>query len=1295
MLLQGSISSEKTSILEENYAKLINSGVDSSQILVIVQNSSRKEKFIKNVLEKLSVDVVEKLQVYSFFGLVYNTISDNWAYIENLIKNDENVSILPNLIGLEVSQFIMRDVIKDVKFEGYNSKKSLLHQLFRRYSLIVQNHLDDNAVKWRSQEVLKESFSNDAKLALDEFKLKTLNLRALDYLRQSLIFNHIYEKTGYFSNIKYLFVDDGDEITPVCFDFIKFLAPQLKDTFIAYDSLGSSRWGYLSADKKAVFEFEKIFKESRNPITLTAHNVDAQTIFDNVAGQKSSKLKNFALMSLSKRAQMIDFAIEKAKTLTEGGVKPSEISIVTPIIDDMLKFCFRENLKSGAINPVFLSGSEKLIQNPLALASVNILKLADSDLRQDLTEFDLRAVISGFLQIPLKYCREILENFEKTKTLIKPDFPHEEYREKYEKFKDLTEKLSQSDSSLSNQVYEIFENLVDLSSYKPEEINKFNFFIKQLEDFEDVFKNSVSKREIINQIENSIISENPYSTLEIKDEDLIIATPQKIIDNQIRTKYQIWLDVSSDEWIKNDTGPLYNAWVFQAGWDKQQYTLQDNIELGLQKTARVLRKLVLCSTEKIYAYASLFDGSGSENFGGIEKYLNYEPETQELKPSRPIIPRDDQKPVLDYKTGTMAISAVPGAGKTTILLALVLKILDSGVPAENIFVLTYMESAARNFRERIQNMRQEISQLPNISTIHGLALKILKDNANFERLGLDADFEICDDTRRSRILREVSAKLGVKPKELEDFDRAVSVLKIGGGKIFPAPSDKKVLKFLEFYQEYQAYLKAENLIDYDDMLLFSVKLLEENPDILNYYQEICRYIIEDEAQDSSKIQQRLIGLLSAKHGNLIRCGDINQAITTTFSNADVQGFREFINKSSKAVSMDCSQRCAHEIWQLANNLVKFAQKMPHSKNSFYEIFMKPVEGKNPQEKDRVITSVIFENDFAEKNFILKQIKTLLTKNPKATLGILLRNNYQVGRWTKFIDDSGLKSITRSECLEQKGVFRTIFAILKIIQNPFDNENLADNYDVLAQLGHAKPNLYAEIKNYPIPLIQANADDIKNLDLTDFYWEILYWLSFSTLGAEELAIKIGLYYYSSEVEKSNVYLISTLIKRLSIANKNYANLMERLEELSKKPTLSGFKFFSQEDESDREFLAGKVQIMTMHKSKGDEFDFVFLPEMSEKSLTLDFDALKLKANSRFMENIRELNPSYKPKTDDELKEFLLEENLRLFYVALTRAKRKLFVTVSQSAKAFGKDLKQEPSIVFSNLMKTKTAGGADE
>ena len=1265
----------QTKVLVEKYLELISDGVKPSEILVLVQNSTLKKQFTDKILDKIKIDAIEKLNVHSFFSIVYNTLVDNWCFIENSIPSDKHF-ILPNLVGLEVSQFLLKDILKHVNVKGYNSKKSLLHQIFRRYSLIVQNNLTNDEVRERSK-ILRESFAEDAEIVIKKLLSITLKTRSLDYLRQTLIFNHVYKNTDYFKNIRYLLMSDADEMTPVCFEFIKYLKPQLKDWMICFDTLGSSRCGYLSADTtiecKLVHLFDEEVQNSGEVFT------PGEILFSNILEDKHERLKNFTLTSLSKRAEILDFTIEKIQNLFKKNVKPKDITIITPLQDDMLRFTLREKL-SRSCSPLFLSGSEKLIDNTLVKASLNILKLM---LGIEISAMDFRVILADYVGIPLKYCKDILDNYEKTGRIqqIELKYYNENYSRFCEKFSECTADLKDGRAKLSAIVYKMFYSVV---SYVDEtKINKFNFFIKQLKDFENVLGwQRVIERadEIIVQIENSIIAENPSSTLEIHDDDLVVATPQKIIDNNISSKYQFWLDVSHSDWVKTDTGPLYNAWVFQADWTKDEYTVEDDIFLSKQKTARILRKLMLLASEHIFACSSLFDPAGVENLGGIEPYISAggEDEEAENKPAFKIIPRDDQKPVLDYKNGSMAISAVPGAGKTTILLALIIKLIERGVVPTNIFVLTYMDSAARNFRERIKNMCPNSTLLPNISTIHGLALKIIKENSNFERLNLSSDFDICDDTQRMRILRSIGGKF--TKTELEEFDRAISVLKLQEGNIDTPSSDKKIEKFKTFYKEYQAQLRENNVIDYDDILIMSVKLLENNPDILEYYQNICEYIIEDEAQDSSGVQQRLIALLSGKHKNLIRCGDINQAITTTFSNADVEGFRNFIQTADKTVEMNHSQRCTQDVMNLANKLVDWGNKI--LPKAFFTSYMKGVEGKNPISENAIFSNV-FENAFAERNFVLKEIKNILTRNKDATIGILLRNNYQVGSWAGFINDSGLKSITRSESLGQKGVFNTIFSILKFIQNPFDNEVVVSTYETLAELGFYKPRMQLEIRASEIPFIQKDGDDIESNDLAQFLWDMQYWLNSSTLPLEELVIRIGLFYYTSDIEKSNVYLIATLVKRLNAQGK-FDLTLQRLEELSKKPSLSGFKFFSEEE--DKDAMKGKVQIMTLHKSKGDEFDYVFLPEMAEKNLSIDVDKAKLKSSSLFMEEVKGFNPAYKRKSEVELKEFNSEETLRLLYVAITRAQRKLYITTSAKAKGWGnKETEQEPSVIFGSII----------
>ncbi|MBO6257628.1 UvrD-helicase domain-containing protein [bacterium] len=1439
MFIEGSLVSNKTDILIDNYVQLINNGVKSSEILVIVQNSTLKNEFQSKVLEKLTVDCIEKLQIHSFFSLVYNTVSDNWAFLEDHNVFDNPV-ILPNLSGLEVSQFILKDILKEVPFKGYNSKMSLIQQIFRRYSLIVQNNLTQSEIDERAK-ILKEGFSDDASLAIKKLLRKTLEFRGFDYLRQCLLFNFIYKNTDYFKDIKYLFMDDADECTPICIDFIEFLSGQLSDFYIAIDPLGSSRCGYLSADKNNYERLKRIFSSDICPLkggnalqgqrglyksirvfpyikdfsrkmrkemtpqelkiwnlirreqlgikfrrqhpidnkyiadfacleqkiiieidgsqhiestsdklrTFYIENIgyrivrfynneidtnidgcieylksvirtpptacgdfplkggrsefsdicplkggnalqgqrgcEADKLFANVTNGEFNRLENFSYISYSKRSEMVDSAISKINELLKNGIKACEISVISPVIDDMLKFTLKNSFKT--IDLLFLTGSEKLIQNKYVLGTITILKL-NTELKNSLSEFDIRVILSEFLRIPIKYCGEILQKFEQTKKLVTFEFEDNEYTQKYNNFLNLIQRLSNSDKKISEQIIDIYNELFVFEKVSKNEINKFNFFIKQIRDFEDIFGAEFNKRktDIILQIENSVISENPYSVLEIEPNDLVISTPQKIIDNHLKTKYQIWLDISSSEWIKSDTGPLYNAWVFQKDWDKDSYTMEDNIKLSADKNARVLRKLSLCADEHIYCYSSLFDSNGVENYGGIEEYIITAEEdfVQESEQSFKITPRPDQKPVLDYEKGYMGISAVPGAGKTTILLALIIKLLDKGINPDNIFVLTYMDSAARNFRERIKNVRKNSSKMPNISTIHGLALRILKENGNHEKLGLNADFEICDDSQRNRILKEISQKLGLNQKMSEEFDRAVSTFKMNGGSLPKNITDEKLKKFVLFYEAYAENLKNSNLIDYDDMLTGSVKILEDNSDILAHYQNICMYLIEDEAQDSSLIQQKLITLLSGKYKNIIRCGDVNQSITATFSNADVKGFRNFITENYN-VSMNCSQRCAEGVWELANKLVSTSLADDTSKNAFFEMYMAPVEGKNPVEQNAV-TSEIFDTSQEEKSHVLKVIRETLSKHPDYTVGILLRNNYQVEAWQNLIENAGFKVITRNQCLAQKSVFRVIFAIMKIVLRPFDNYVLGDNYDIISETGRYKYGLGQEIKKYENPFIRLNCDNINNQSLEQFYWDVNYWISLCYLPPNELVVKVAqdLGLMKSEIDKSNIHLISTLIKRICIKNNSLTYAVDRLSELAKRPNLSGFKFFSEEDEDDKKSLQGKVQIMTMHKSKGDEFNLVFIPEMSEKNLPLTIDSINLKS-ADFIEKIKSLNPNYKRKSDFELKQEILEENLRLLYVAITRAKNRLYISASAKEQTrYGKLKDSEPSVIFDEL-----------
>lgn len=1274
MLIQGSAQSERTDILIKKYTALLESGINADEILVLVQNPYKKDFFVNEVKKNLKINHFESPQIHTFYGLCYNTIQNCWADIENSITTG-NAVISPHLTGLEISQFFFKQAIKEAGFKDYNSKINLLHQLFRRYSLIVNNNLSDEEVEKRSG-ILKEVFDKDAKTAIGIFKRKTVEYRAFDYIRQVNIFNYVYKNTDYLKNTKYLIIDDADEVTPAEFEFIKYLKPKLKDIFIGYDRYGSSRLGFLNTDSMTIQNLEELFKDEE---ITELDNIEKAVI----------PIENF---SYTRRLEMVEKALEQITNMLNSGVEAKDIIIITPVIDSSLKFALSEAFSTKQIDYQFLSGSEKLCDNEIIKNTLTLLRMS---LGEKTEVFKIRPILNEILNIPLRYCMKIIENYKNKSVLEFFDLNNEQYNKQLQNLADTIEKLKEPSLLLSEKLFIIYENIILVSKeiFKHKEnLEKFNFFAKQINDFEEVFErhkdNPVFQKSVLNQIENSIISENPSTASDMKENAITVSTAQKVIDFSLKSKYQIWLDTSSSAWIRDDFGTLYNAWVFQKSWEKDTFTYEDNLELSTLKTKRMMRKLSLLANEKIFSYSSLFDQQGSENFGGIEEFTFDKKHTMNSSQNSiefSFTPREDQKPVLDYKSGSLAVSAVPGAGKTTILLALIIKLLQDNVKSENIFVLTYMESAARNFKERIKTACPNLEKLPNITTIHGLALRILKENSNFVKAGLEEGFEVCDDSQRQKIMREVLSRLQFEQEDYEKYQSAVSSLKLSYTDKISFTKDYELQKFLKFSYTYNLYLKNKNIIDYDDMLLYCVQILENNEEIANYYQNICQYVIEDEAQDSSSIQQKLLETLCAKHKNLIRCGDLNQAITTTFTNADLEGFKRFI-KESKNITMNRSQRCAKDIFSLANRLIDHSKTNDNFKNAFFDIKMQEVSGKNPSVKNAV-ESFIFKDYTEERNFLLEKIRNIFSSDKHASVAILVRNNYNIDEYASFFSQYGFDVLTRSDVLNRQPVFSMIFSLLKFCAHPWQNENVLNAAKVLndQKLFNLSAEDFELIKNLKTPFIMQNQDDIdlNSTELSRLLWDLNYWLENSSLNVEEFAIKTGNYYYNSEIEKSNVHMTALLLKSFASQYSSNSAFLEKLEDISSKPVGSKFRFFNEED-VEKNKTRGIIQIMTYHKSKGDEFDFVFLPGLDEKILPVDKKFIKINSKERFLEAVKGLNSKYKKKDENEQQIFQIEENLRLFYVAVTRAKKKLFITSAEKQKKFSRVIQTNPSPLFGIL-----------
>ncbi|MBQ3641117.1 ATP-dependent helicase, partial [bacterium] len=473
--------------------------------------------------------------------------------------------------------------------------------------------------------------------------------------------------------------------------------------------------------------------------------------------------------------------------------------------------------------------------------------------------------------------------------------------------------------------------------------------------------------------------------------------------------------------------------------------------------------------------------------------------------------------------------------------------------------------------------------------------------------------------------------------------------------------DKNIYIFKKFFKNYNRILYENSMIDYDDMLYFAVKILESDKAFLKYYQEICKFIIEDEAQDSTDIQQRLISLLGGKYNNIVRCGDINQAITSTFTNSNLESFKSFL-KNNKIVEMNSSQRCTNQIYSLANSLIQEAIKNPLYKNAFYDILIKGTAN-NPK-NDISPSYKVFEKDIDEKLFILNQIKTIKNENPKASIAILLRLNSQVNEYNEFLISNGFQTSIRTDSLGQKEIYNIIRSILAIINAPLNNENII-NLAKIYRKRHIS-NITLEdldfIQNLEKPFINEDVDALYSEGLSQLYWDISYWFNESVNDIEELALQIGSYYSKNSVEKSNTYLISSFIKRLKDKNESLNDLLKKLDFAALKP-MSAYKFFDEEvQENDT-----NINIMTMHKSKGDEFDYVFIPMLNEENYPIELENVKLKTGGHFVQTIKAQIENSQVQTPELLKKEQIFETMRLLYVGITRAKQGLFISSSRLSK----------------------------
>lgn len=718
--------------------------------------------------------------------------------------------------------------------------------------------------------------------------------------------------------------------------------------------------------------------------------------------------------------------------------------------------------------------------------------------------------------------------------------------------------------------------------------------------------------------------------------------------------------------------------------------------------------------------------------------------------------REDQLPIIQYEGGKMAVPAVPGAGKTFIVTNLVAKLLEEKKQNKGkILILTYMNSAVNNFKVRIKKILEEKNieekNSYEVMTIHSLAVKIIKEKP--EIVMLNEDFNIADDLQKTMILGECinNFKLNGGEKAFRFFlkeqkdpmwaDRQLdawengfydlvqnTISELKYKDITPQKLDeymrenrKGILKIiLPIYTEYEKKLKANGLLDYDDMLILAYKALSNDADLKIKYQNKYQYVFEDECQDSNEIQGKIIGLICEEHNNLVRVGDINQSITGTFSSSDPRFFKEFIEKSDYCYRMDMSNRSSKDVINLANELVRYVTQnlQPECRDALEEMDIKTVPKnrgykENPQPDKYQINYKYYETFDKEIEQTVKFVRNINKKYPDKSIGILVPYNDHVNLVARELIKEDLEfEELGPNSLRKRRVIDNIALILDFILNCDEKEKLIEVLDKVYIKTDNKEGkkdflqLLRETKLSVEDLLydkECSKELIIDID-SDLYQSFLYGLynlkniiEYPLTRIDKLILFIGDSMIIEKEEKAIVDYLGFYVKYL-VAENNNMNLQQIYNLLSdRKNRVFSYIIEVVSEINGYEPLPGSITVCNYHKSKGLEWDCVFLLGMTEFNFP-DNIYQKFQCDKWYLkEKYKNPESNIKAEIDflldgevtknyaKEIKESLIKEKIRLLYVGITRAKEMLIL--SASAKNSATDKKKQNPSMYLNILKS--------